>query len=268
MRRSRGWPWRSLARDHLPTDTAIAYKVWSCAQHLEDAVAHSVREDEQALLKRHVLFGRLGDGEIGELLAHAHVEHHDAGSEIFAKGSPGQSMIAVLRGTVKISSLSPDGKEIVLNNINEGDLFGEIALLDGGERSADATAVEDCELLVVYRRDFLPLLRRRPDICITLMETLCQRLRQTSEQVEDVLFGNLGSRVAKVLLRLAQAAQGRADGSKTLVLRVTQQELGSMAGGTRESVNRQLQVWQTTGLIKLGKGSISIRDVRGLQRMI
>jgi CRP/FNR family cyclic AMP-dependent transcriptional regulator len=231
-------------------------------------VTTSAREDQRALLKRHVLFGGLGDGEIAELLAHAHVEHHNAGSEIFAKGSPGQSVIAVLRGSVKISSPSPDGKEIVLNNINAGELFGEIALLDGGERTADATAVEDCELLVVYRRDFLPLLKRRSDICVMLLEMLCQRLRQTSEQVEDVLFGDLGGRVAKVLLRLAQAAQAQGDGSKTLVLRVTQQELGSMAGGARESVNRQLQVWQTAGLIKLGKGSISICDVRRLQRMI
>jgi CRP/FNR family cyclic AMP-dependent transcriptional regulator len=223
--------------------------------------------DQRALLKRHVLFGKLDDDEIAELLAHAHVEHYSAGSEIFAKGSSGQSVMAVLRGSVKISSPSPDGKEIVLNNINPGELFGEIALLDGGERSADATAVEDSELLVVYRRDFLPLLTRRSDICLMLLELVCQRLRQTSEQVEDVLFVDLRFRMAKILLRLAQIAQAQAAGSKTLVLRVTQQELGSMAGATRESVNRELQGWQTAGLIKLGKGSISIRDVRGLQQM-
>jgi CRP/FNR family cyclic AMP-dependent transcriptional regulator len=229
---------------------------------------HSSHADERALLKRHVLFGKLDDDEIAELVAHAHVVRHGAGGEIFAKGSPGQSVLAVLRGSVKVSSLSPDGKEIVLNTINIGELVGEIALLDGGERSADATAIEDCELLVVYRRDFLPLLQRRPDICIMLLEMLCQRLRQTSEQVEDVLFGGLGSRMAKVLLRLAQTAQARGAGSRMPVLRVTQQELGNLTGATRESVNRQLQGWQTAGLIKLGKGSISIRDLRGLQQMI
>jgi CRP/FNR family cyclic AMP-dependent transcriptional regulator len=167
---------------------------------------------------------------------------------------------------VKISSPSVDGREIVLNIIKAGELFGEIAMLDGRERSADATAAEDCELLVVYRRDFIPFLERRSDICIMLLETICQRLRQTSEQVEDVVFGDLGSRVAKALLRLAQTA--RAQDERTAVLRVTQQELGSMVGGARESVNRHLQVWQTAGLIKLGKGSISIRDVSGLQRMV
>jgi CRP/FNR family cyclic AMP-dependent transcriptional regulator len=228
-----------------------------------DAVVYRAREDQRAVLKRHFLFGGLGDGEIAELLAHAQVKHYDAGDEIFAKGSPGQSTMAVLRGAVKISSQSPEGKEIFLDIINAGEFFGEIAMLDGRERTADATAVDECELLVLYRRDFLPFLERRPDICIMLIETLCKRVRQTGEQVEDAVFGNLGSRVAKVLLRLAQEG-GR---SKTPVLRVTQQELGSMVGSARESVNRHLHVWQAAGLIKLGKGAISICDVGGLQRM-
>jgi CRP/FNR family cyclic AMP-dependent transcriptional regulator len=228
-----------------------------------DAVVYPAREDQRVVLKRHFLFGGLGDGEIAELLAHAHVKHYDAGDEIFAKGSPGQSTMAVLRGAVKISSQSPEGKEIVLNIINAGALFGELAMLDGRERTADATAVDECELLVMYRRDFLPFLERRSDICIMVIEKLCKRLRQTSEQVEDIMFGDLGSRLAKVLLRLAQEG-GR---SQTPVLRVTQQELGSMVGSARESVNRHLHVWQAAGLIKLGKGAISIRDVGGLQRM-
>ena len=228
-----------------------------------DAVVYPAREDQRVVLKRHFLFGGFGDGEIAELLAHAHVKHYDAGDEIFARGSPGQSTMAVLRGAVKISSQSPEGKEIVLNIINAGKLFGEIAMLDGRERTADATAVDECELLVMYRRDFLPFLERRSDICIMVIETLCKRLRQTSEQVEDVMFGDLGSRLAKVLLRLAQEG-GR---SQTPVLRVTQQELGSMVGSARESVNRHLHVWQEAGLITLGKGVISICDVGGLQRM-
>jgi CRP/FNR family cyclic AMP-dependent transcriptional regulator len=225
---------------------------------------HPSREEQRQLLKNHLLFGRLGDAEIGELLTHARLEHYAAGDEIFAKGSPGQSMMAVLRGSVKMTSLSPEGRELVFNIMEAGEIFGEIALLDGRERSADAVALTDCELLVLYRRDFLPFLERRADICIMLLEMLCQRLRHTSEQVEDVSFVTLGSRVAKALLRLAHPEGTNAKPA----VHVTQQELGHIVGGARESVNRQLQAWQKAGLIELRKGTIAIRDVGGLQRIV
>ena len=223
------------------------------------------RDDLPQLLKGHFLLGKLGEGEIAELLAHSRVASFRAGFEIFAKGSPGQSMMAVLRGSVKITSPSFDGKELIFNIIGPGDVFGEIALLDGGERTADAIALTDCELLVIYRRDFLPFLHRRPEIAVMLLETLCRRLRHTSEQVEDLSFVALGSRVAKALLWLARAEGTAADRP---LLHITQRELGNMVGGARESVNRQLQAWQKAGLIELGTGSISIRDREGLQRLV
>src|SRR6202035_3951841 len=99
-----------------------------------------------------------------------------------------------------------EGKEIVFNIINAGEIFGEIAVLDGEERSADATAMTDCELLVLNRRDFVHLLEHRVDLCMIMLRILCQRLRQTSEQVEDVMFRHLESRVAKALLHLADSA--------------------------------------------------------------
>jgi CRP/FNR family transcriptional regulator, cyclic AMP receptor protein len=229
-------------------------------------VARSVRKIEQELLKRHFLIGKLGNDEISMLLDRAHVEYYDAGQSIFSRASPGDSILAVLRGGVKISILSADGKEIVLNVVQEGELFGEIAFLDGRERTADATAMTDCELLVVYRRDFLPLIMRRPDLCMALMETLCERLRQTSVQVEDLAFNEFESRVARTLLRLAGFPRGD-QGCEMPVVRITQQELGNMVGGARETINRHLKVLHLAGLIRLGKGSISLLDVRGLQRV-
>src|SRR5206468_9851350 len=132
--------------------------------------------------------------------------HYPAGSEIYAKGSPGNSILAVVRGTAKMSSVSDEGKEIVFNIMHPGEIFGEIALLDGEERSADAIAMTDCELLVLRRRDFMPLLENRADICLILLRILCQRVRQTSEQVEDVLFRHLESRIAQASLHLAERA--------------------------------------------------------------
>ena len=151
--------------------------------------------------------------------------------------------------------------------MNPGDCFGEIALLDGEARSTDAVAMTDCELLMLYRRDFMPILEKRADICLILLKVLCQRLRQTTEQVEDVLFRHLESRIAKALLHLAESAslhnvQGIVD------LHVSQRELGNIAGCSRESVNKQLQIWHRAGLIDLSKGSIVIRDIPAIERLV
>jgi len=177
-------------------------------------------------------------------------------------------MMAVLRGTLKMRAISPEGKEIVFNIMNPGDCFGEIALLDGEERSADAIAMSDCELLVLNRRDFMPILEKRADICMILLRTLCQRLRQTSEQVEDVLFRHLESRVAKALLHLAESAGLHRVQSLAVDLHLSQRELGSIAGGSRESVNKILQSWHKAGWIDLGKGTIVIRDLAAIERLV
>jgi CRP/FNR family transcriptional regulator, cyclic AMP receptor protein len=202
------------------------------------------------------------------LISYSRVERYPSGREIFAKGSPGQSLVAVLRGSIKISSLSNEGKEIVFNIINAPEIFGEIGVLDGEERSADATAMTDCELLVLNRRDFLHLLENRADLCMIMLRILCQRLRQTSEQVEDVMFRHLESRLAKALLHLAESGAMHGPQSTSVELHLSQRELGNMAGGSRESVNKILQNWHRQGLIDLGKASVLIRDVEALRRLI
>jgi CRP-like cAMP-binding protein len=225
-------------------------------------------EEKQQIFRGHALFGKLSDSEIQDLLAHSRVETYPASREIFAKGSPGASVMAVLRGTIKMSAVSPEGKEIVFQIINPGEIFGEIGALDGEERSADAVAMSDCELLVLHRQHFLLILEKRPDLSLTLLRILSRRLRQSSEQVEDVMFRNLGSRVARPLLQLAESVGLHRLQSKSVELRLSQRELGHMAGGSRESVNKILQNWHRQGLIDLGKGSILIRDMDALRRLV
>src|SRR5206468_7500794 len=156
----------------------------------------------------------------------------------------------------------------VLNIMNPGEIFGEFALLDGGERSADAIAMTDCELLVLGRRDFMPILENHSDMCMILLRILCQRLRQTSEQVEDVLFRHLESRVAKALLHLAESADLHAVSGSPVELHVSQRELGNIAGGSRESVNKILQSWHKAGRIELGNGTMVIRDMAAIERLL
>jgi CRP-like cAMP-binding protein len=214
------------------------------------------------------LLGKLSSSEIDTLLRYSRVEHYPAGEEIFAKGSPGNSLMIVLRGRVRISSISLTGKEIVLNIIDAGEIVGEIALLDGGERSGDAVAMTDCELLVLNRRDFMPFIENRADICLMLIKILCQRLRQTSEQVEDLQFRHLESRIAKALLHLSERSGQPVVDGRVLELHMSQSELSHIVGSSRESVNKQLQAWQKAGFIDLAKGSIVIRDPAAIEQLI
>jgi CRP-like cAMP-binding protein len=175
---------------------------------------------------------------------------------------------AIATTKVKISSLSDSGREIVFTIFNAGEIFGEIAMLDGDERSADATALADCELLVLNRRDLLPVLENRADLCMILLKILCRKLRLTTEQVEDVIFRHLESRVAKALVQLAESVGLRGIRGPSVELHVSQRELGNMAGGCRESVNKHFQIWHRQGLIDLSKGSIMIRDLEAIKRLM
>ena len=221
--------------------------------------------ERRRLFEGHSLFGKLPQADLDALLLHARVERYSAGRVIFSKGSPGRSMMAILNGSVRISTPSPAGPDIVLTMLTAGEIFGEIALLDGADRTADATAISDCELLVLDHRDFVPFLERRADLCLLLLRLLCQRLRRTDQQVQEAMFGRLEGRIAMALVRLAQDAPPAASNSVTL--RITQQELAGMVGAARESVNKQLHVWQKDGVLRLGKRLIEIDDLDALESL-
>jgi CRP/FNR family transcriptional regulator, cyclic AMP receptor protein len=224
--------------------------------------------EKRQIFERNYLLGKLSSDEIDTLLTYTRVESYPAGEEIFPKGSPGTSLMLVLRGKVKINSISFDGRQIVFNIINPGEIVGEIAMLDGGERTGDAVAMTDCELLVLNRRDFMPLLEKHADICLMLIKILCARLRHTSEQVEDLQFRQVGARIAKALLQLSERS-GQAPGDlRPRELHLSQSEIATIAACTRESVNKQLQVWQHAGHIEHAKNTIVILDPAALEELI
>jgi CRP/FNR family transcriptional regulator, cyclic AMP receptor protein len=150
--------------------------------------------------------------------------------------------------------------------LHDGDIFGEIALLDGKERTADANALTDCDILIVPRSSLWLLLERRPDICIDLMLVLCERLRYTNRQVEDLAFLDLEARIAKVLLRLADESGAGTMQAKQVAVRISQRVLGELVGGSRESVNKHLHVWKQSGIVAIEKGTIVIRDMAALAK--
>ena len=177
------------------------------------------------------------------------------GVTIFAKGDPETGLIGVLNGSVKISVASADGRDIVLNIIQAGEIFGEIALLDGHPRTADATTMSECELMVIERRDFIQFLRNQSDMMLKFIEILCSRLRRTSEQVQDLTFLNLPTRLAKALLQLTSQS-GTSTSRRTVA--ITQREISQVIGRSRESTNKQLRAWAKRGWITLDRGGVTV----------
>jgi CRP-like cAMP-binding protein len=180
---------------------------------------------------------------------------------IFARGDPGICLFAVCSGTVKISTPSPTGRGAIFNLLSDGAVFGEIALLDGLPRTADATAITDCELMVIERRDFVPLILEQPEIALKLIELLCGRLRHTTEQLEDIMFLDLPGRLAKTLLQLAKGARPTPRGPKVAL---TQDDIGKIIGISRESTNKQLREWEARDWLVLERGGIVIRSSAAL----
>ena len=221
--------------------------------------------EPRALLAQHFVLAQLTPEELDRVVAMASERQLTNGKVIFQKGDPGTSLMAVLSGRVRISAYSEDGKEIILNIIEAGQVFGEIALLDGKARTADATAMGPTTLVVLDRREFIPFLERNPRIAIRLLEVLCERVRRTSEMVESVAFLDFGARLARLLLRLAETYGEEVDDGIRINLKLSQTDLGNLIASTRESVNRQLNAWSEEGVVALERGRITILDQDALE---
>ena len=173
----------------------------------------------------------------------------------------------MLRGQVKISIVSSEGKELIFSIIPPGECFGEIALLDGQARTADAIAVGDCVLLTLVRSDFIPFLERHPQVAIRLLAVLCGQVRATSDFIERLAFQNLPARLAHLLLKLAAIHGSTTPAGIRITYKLSQQEIGNLIATSRESVNKQLQAWQAEGLLTIEHGTITLLKADELNRL-
>jgi CRP-like cAMP-binding protein len=219
--------------------------------------------EKRGVLRSHYLFAKLNPKQIDHLVSCTVEKSVARGTIILAKDDPGSSLFAIRKGAVKISIPSVDGHEAVFNRMTDGDIFGEIALLDGRPRTADAVAMTDCEMFVIERRDFLPLVQQEPQIALKLIEILCARLRQTTQQAESLMFHHLPGRLAKALLRLSFGDGATAEQK----IAITQKDLGNIIGVARETINRQLRLWEQHNWVRLERGGITILSVKALERI-
>ena len=218
-----------------------------------------------SVLRKHPYFADLEPEAFDQLCRYARHATMKRGATIASKGDPGTSLFAVISGTVKISVSSPDGRNAILNLIGPGEIFGEVALLDGLSRTADATANTNCELFILDRRDLIPFVRSQPALAMKFIELLCAKLRWTSDQVEEVILQNLPGRLASALLRLTERHKATL-GERTIA--ITQQEISEMVGMTRESINKQLRAWAARGWVRLEHGAIVVLKADPLQALV
>jgi CRP-like cAMP-binding protein len=183
------------------------------------------------------------------------------GQVIFGRGEPGSSLFALVEGRVRIGVTSADGREVLLDILGPGEIFGELALLDGRPRSADATAFGPCLLLSLDRRELLPALRRSPAAASRLLELVCGRLRVANDQLEGAVSMTVGARLARLLLALADRnggpaahALGRIDAA------LSQADLARLIGAGRQKVNRHLCRWLGDGTLARDGRALVIRD--------
>ena len=220
------------------------------------------------ILRQHPMFAGLPLDILEEIAARASHRRFPAGTQVFREGDRGEVLYGVISGRIRISTASPDGRELTLNLCVPGEIVGEIAFLDGGVRTASGEAVEPTTCFALQRAPFLDLLERRPVIALHLLRLVSERLRYINKQVTDSAFLNVPVRLAQRLAQLPRAAcDADTDASSTgnaFEVRISQLDLASFLGVSRQVVNGYLRAWQRDELIEVGRGRIFIRDLEGL----
>ena len=210
------------------------------------------------MLKLNPFFSDLRPPVIESLSRLCSLRSLQTGATLFQKGDPADALYGVRRGQIGIETGTRDGQRLTLAFLGPGDLFGEIAVLDGGGRTADAVATQPTELFALRRSDLLAFLAREPSVGIKMIEVLCQRLRALSGQVEQSLTMKLDARLRA---RISLLAEDFGD-----EIAITQDQLARSVGASRESVNRQLRQWEDAGLLDIRRGFIALKDPDAFRR--
>lgn len=209
---------------------------------------HGLSEPELAVLGQQVVERRYGRGEL-----------------IFSQGEAGDGLYIVGSGHVTISRQSAEGDELILTIYEPGEYFGELALFDREPRSASATAAEVCQLLFLSRSAFRSFLESHPAALLLCLEVVVGQLRRLTDVADELALMDVRRRLARRLLRLSQQGVLEEDARGHGAFHITQQQLASMLGATRESVNKHLNAFVDRGYIRLERGAIQIRNRTSLE---
>jgi len=222
----------------------------------------------KGLLGQIPLFEDLSDAELDIVAQRVRQRQYREGATIFHKNDPGVALYVILKGKIKIHNETPDGPDCIIAFLADGDFFGELAILDGEERSADATTMAETVLLMLTREDLDDILKRYPAISLRLLTTLAGRLRRTTEAYLAAAALDVNGRLALQLIRLSEQHGVVTPQGIRIELRLTQTDLGAFVGASRESVNKVLGYFRRQGWVQLDeRNRILVRDSAALGRL-
>ena len=220
-----------------------------------------------ALLNRVPLFSELSSEDLERVSRVAVPRSYPKGVRVFHEGDRSDACYIVRSGDLRVTREHPDGRAIALATLGPGDIFGELAMLDGEARSASVEALSDCELLALPAGDVRQLLRGSSEITAKLVFALTRRLREANERIARQSFQTVPSRVAGVLSQLI-AEEAPLEGRDGVTIRMTQADLAQLAGTSRESVSRFLAVLERAGVVHVGRGRVTVLEPRRLRAYI
>lgn len=226
-----------------------------------------MREEITELLARVPLFSELSSEELERIAGVAVPRSYPRGVRVFHEGDQGDACYIVRDGDLRVTREHSDGRAIALATLGRGDIFGELAMLDGGSRSASVETLSDCELLALPASDVRRVISSHGDIAAKLIVALTRRVRETNERVARQSFQTVPSRVAGVLNQLI-AEETIPEDRDGVTVRMTQADLAQLAGTSRESVSRFLATLERAGVVRVGRGRVTVLEPRRLRAYI
>jgi len=224
--------------------------------------------DHTTLLRCIPLFADLPSSDIAEIAALVQTKHCKPKQTIVRQGDPGGDLFVIVAGHLKVVASDVDGRDAGLNIMGPGEVFGEVSLMDGAERSATIIALEPSELLLIQQQPFLDFLEAHPKTAIKLLAVLSGRLRALTERAEDIAFLRVSARLAKRVVQLADRYGKQEDsGSVRVVFKLSQQEIGDLIGATRESANKHIRRWEAQDLVSQESGHLVIHRMDILREL-
>ena len=218
--------------------------------------------DKIELLQSVSIFWDLNEDELGHIADKMVAKHFENGNYIFLEDSEGEQCFFVLEGSVKVTRLSKDGREVILAMLNEGDFFGEMSLLDGESRSANVIALEKTKVLTLDRNDFIAVVNDYPQIAVQLLKELARRLRKSDRQIASLSLSDAEKRIALCIIRFADEQGVIQNGKVSIPKTPIQQDIANMAGTSRETVSRALGLLEKEDLIERHGRELIILDYK------
>ena len=218
-------------------------------------------------LKSVNIFSDLSESELNSIQEICKTRNYPKNSMIILEEEMGDVVFIVMSGTVKITRVNDEGKEVILAMLGSGEVFGEMAILDGESRSANALSQENCEVVTINREDFLSLLKTNNKVSLNLMTEIAIRLRKSDQQIEALSLDDAEHRIGVSILNLAEELGVIRQGVVTVENLPYQQDIANMAGTSRETVSRVMKTFEDRGLITKTGHKLSIPDYAFFKRI-